>query len=187
MSKRSTQHTSAEAAEQPAKPIKPENYIYADFPVAPLWRRLIAVIYDGLLLIAIWLAVSAALLSLYQYVFHAHWGWPMDSFHNIPDVRPPSWYRHGVIFPCLILASWGFYAWFWRHGGQTLGMQAWKLMARDTGKKPMTVKQTVIRFFAGWISTFGFGLGWLIAIRGQKGTLHDRLSNTEVIVVPKAK
>ena len=75
---------------------------------------------------------------------------PASRASEAPGIRPATGPRHGVLLPILIIASWGFYAWFWRHGGQTLGMQAWKLLARDVGKKPMTMKQTVIRFFAGF-------------------------------------
>lgn len=82
---------------------------------APLWRRIAAAGYDGLLLIAIWMV--ALLLDL---VIRDLLGAPRD------------WTALRVyLFGVGLL----FFGWFWTHGGQTLGMRVWRLrVERDDGR-----------------------------------------------------
>lgn len=152
----------------------------ADLPPAPLWRRLVALIYDALLLIALWFITAGLVVTLYPKT-----GLPMDDINGI--AVPTRLALQGVLFPLLLLVTWGFYAWFWSHGGQTLGMRAWKLLSRDQHRRPMTLLQTVSRFLAGILSTALFGIGWLMALLPARQTLHDRLSSSETVVVPKAR
>ena len=156
------------------------NLFLAELPPAPLWRRLVAMLYDGLLLIAVWFITAGVLVWLYPKT-----GLPMD---NVSGVEVPVRAAlQGVLFPMLLLVTWAFYAWFWLHGGQTLGMRAWKLLSRDVHRRPMTLLQTVTRFLAGCISTLLLGVGWLMALFPARQTLHDSLSSTETVVVPKAR
>ena len=152
----------------------------AELPPAPLWRRLMAAFYDGLLLVAVWFIVAGLVVTLYPKT-----GLPMDDIGGIEV--PVAGALKGVLFPLLLLATWGFYAWFWTHGGQTLGMRAWKLLSRDIHRRPMSLLQTISRFIAGCVSTLLLFVGWLMALLPAKQTLHDSLSSTETVVVPKAK
>jgi uncharacterized RDD family membrane protein YckC len=152
----------------------------AELPPAPLWRRLLALFYDGLLLVAVWFIVAGLVVSLYPKT-----GLPMNNINGV-EVPVDSALR-GLLLPLLLLVTWGFYAWFWTHGGQTLGMRAWKLLSRDLHRRPMTLLQTVTRFIGGCASTLLLGVGWLMALLPAKQTLHDTLSSTETVVVPKAR
>ncbi|MFN3712708.1 MAG: RDD family protein [Alcanivoracaceae bacterium] len=152
----------------------------ADLPPAPLWRRLMAMFYDGLLLVAVWFAAAGVLVWLYPKT-----GLPMDDVNGVEV--PTRLALQGLLFPLLLLITWGFYAWFWTHGGQTLGMRAWKLLSRDIHRRPMSLLQTVSRFLAGCASTLLLGIGWLMALLPARQTLHDSLSSTETVVVPKAR
>ncbi|HEY0973974.1 MAG TPA: RDD family protein [Solimonas sp.] len=88
---------------------------------APLWRRLAAATYDGLLLIALWM-VALLLDVLLRDLLSLEREW-----HAL----------RAYVF----LIGYGFFAWFWTHGGQTLGMRAWRLyVQRRDGTPP------------GWIS-----------------------------------
>lgn len=84
-------------------------------PPAPLWRRIAAAAYDGLLLIALWMV--ALLIDLL-----------------IRDLlgAPRDWVALRVyLFGVGLL----FFGWFWTHGGQTLGMRVWRLrLERDDGR-----------------------------------------------------
>ncbi|HWP94443.1 MAG TPA: RDD family protein [Gammaproteobacteria bacterium] len=84
-------------------------------PAAPVWRRLAAFCYDLLLIAALWFVATALLLP----------------FTGGAAVSA------GQLFYRLYLAAvvFLFYGWFWTHGGQTLGMRAWKirLVHRDGG------------------------------------------------------
>jgi uncharacterized RDD family membrane protein YckC len=78
-----------------------------------------------------------------------------------------------------------FYGWFWTRGGQTLGMQAWRIrvMAADGG--PVRWPQAVLRFFAAWLSALPAGLGYVwVLFDAERRAWHDRLSGTRTVRVP---
>ena len=81
--------------------------------IAGLWRRLAALVYDGLLLFAVIILVGLSTLPFTH-------GLGTSRDHFVFKI-----YLLGVIFI--------FFGWFWTHGGQTLGMRAWRLriMQRD--------------------------------------------------------
>ena len=57
----------------------------------------------------------------------------------------------------LLLVSYVFFGWFWTHGGQTLGMRAWKLRIQQSGGETISWRQVTIRFVSGlpaWIVLF---------------------------------
>lgn len=152
----------------------------ADLPPAGLGRRLIALLYDVFLIAALWFATVGIWVVVYPFT-----GLPTEDINGVTRAAP--WVLRGVLFPIMILELWAFYAWFWTHGGQTLGMRAWKLLSRDYRRRPMTVGQTVIRFAGAALSWALAGAGYLIALMHPHQTLHDRLSATETVVVPKAR
>ena len=156
-----------------------QNWTTQDLPPAGLGRRLIALVYDAFLIAAIWFVTGGIWVLVYPYT-----GFPTESINGVTRAAPEI--LHGVLFPLMILETWGFYAWFWLHGGQTLGMRAWKVMSRDYRRRPMTLAQTVIRFVSAFVSWGLAGGGYLLALMPPNQTLHDRLSATETVVVPKA-
>ncbi|HIF55229.1 MAG: RDD family protein [Methylococcales bacterium] len=83
-------------------------------------------------------------------------------------------------FPLYLLSiSFLFYGWFWTHGGQTLGMMAWKTKVLTFDRQPITWKQALIRFLTANISWLFFGLGFIWQlVDKQQHTWHDRLSKT---------
>lgn len=131
-------------------------------PNANLFRRLGAMLYDGLLIIAIWMIGTAVLLPFTQ-------GQALNT--GLPAYRA-----------YLFLLAFGFYGWFWTHGGQTLGMKTWKLhVVRDDGYQ-LNWANAFIRFVAALISWLPMGLGfWWSFIEADKRTWHDRLSNSRVL------
>lgn len=104
---------------------------------APLSKRLLAIFYDSFLLIAVlFLAMAVMLLLSGGHQFEA--GNPLLTLY-------------------LLLVSYVFFGWFWTHGGQTLGMRAWKLRLQQAGGKTITWRQVTIRFLSGlpaWIVIF---------------------------------
>lgn len=76
-------------------------------PSASLWRRLAAMVYDTLLIFAALVVIGATTLP-----FTAGLGISRDN----------------IIFKIYTFgALYLFLGWFWTHGGQTLGMRAWKI------------------------------------------------------------
>lgn len=144
---------------------------------APLWRRLAAAGYDFLLLLAIWFLLSGVLVMLYAWS-----GLPMEDLDGIR--RPPQSFLRMFMLPCLLLATWLFYAYFWMRGGQTLGMRAWRIRVRDELGRPLRVSQTLLRMIAASLSWLTLGLGYLLVLFPPFQSFHDRVSQTETVVVP---
>ena len=77
------------------------------FTSASLWRRFAAMVYDSLLVFSILVVVGLTTLPL---------------TNGLGVSRDNSFLRL-YIFTTLFI----FLGWFWTHGGQTLGMRAWKI------------------------------------------------------------
>lgn len=60
----------------------------------------------------------------------------------------------------LIAVSFLFYGWFWTHGGQTVGMKAWKVYLISEQRHSISWQQAFLRFIAALFSWLSFGLGW---------------------------
>jgi uncharacterized RDD family membrane protein YckC len=83
----------------------------------------------------------------------------------------------------LLMVSLFFYGWFWTHGGQTLGMRAWKVYLVGQTQVQITWKQASIRFAVAIMSWLCLGLGFLWQwLSKDKLSWHDLLSGTQLIV-----
>lgn len=76
----------------------------------------------------------------------------------------------------------GFFVWFWRNGGQTIGMRAWRLRLFSTTEQPLTYRRALWRT----LCSLG-GLGTLLVLFDvrHKQSLQDRLAKTEMLVLSK--
>ena len=132
---------------------------------AGLFKRLAALFYDSLLLLAIWFIATAILL-------------PLTGGQAIR--------ANPLLTSYLLFISFFFYAWFWMHGGQTLGMRAWKLQLQNMRPGPISWWQVLLRFMVALLSALLCGLGYLwMLIDKQKLTWHDRYSETRVVQLPE--
>ncbi len=133
-------------------------------------RRFGAIFYDGLLLFAVLFAGTAALLPL----------------TGGRAVAPGSgWYQ-----AYLLALSFLYFGWFWTHGGQTLGMRAWRLRLRvrghDEGRLPW--RWALARFLTAGLSWAALGLGFAWALWDpERLTWHDRLSGTMLVLERSAR
>nr|CAA6829604.1 MAG: FIG023103: Predicted transmembrane protein [uncultured Thiotrichaceae bacterium] len=74
------------------------------------------------------------------------------------------------------------FGWFWTHGGQTLGMRAWKIRIVTNNGGQLNWQQSFFRFAAALFSWAAFGVGFLIAIFDpEKKGWHDRFSKTRLV------
>lgn len=147
--------------------MQPPGIDHAATRPAPLWRRLAAICYDLLL-------VTALLMALTMVVIMIRGGRAIES--------------GSVWFQILLAGSWWLYfAWSWTHGGQTIGMRAWRLsLDAATGSK-VGWQQATVRFFAAGLSVAMVGLGFLWALLDpERSTWHDRLSQTRLRYRPKS-
>ena len=137
---------------------------------APLWRRLAALVYDALLLVAL-LMVAAALSTLVANLL-------------LPGLqeREPDYLSHHPLHQLWLLACWfGYYAFSWRKSGQTVGMKAWHIRVIDRQRGPVSWLQCLKRFIGALL-----GAGFLLVpFHRERYSLQDLVSNTEVIHIPK--
>ena len=137
----------------------------AGFEKAGLFRRLIAMFYDALLLLSVLLFATVLAMLLTRGTLH----------------------HHNPFFRSYLFMIWfAFFAWFWTHGGQTLGMRAWKLRVQRLDGRPITLWQALLRFLLAIPSLVLGGLGflWLLVDRDRM-TLYDRFSESIVVRLPK--
>ena len=143
------------------------------FTPAPLWRRLAAMFYDTMLVMAMVMVIS----GLYHAVVN---NWLLGQESAPTGFNP-------LLSTLLIFVVFFFFAHFWGKSGQTLGMQAWRLRLRSTDKgKNITLIQSLLRFMVAIpaIGLAGLGMLWMLIDKDKK-TWHDRYSQTEVILLPK--
>jgi uncharacterized RDD family membrane protein YckC len=91
-----------------------------------------------------------------------------------------------VLLAHLFLILLLYFVWQWIRGGQTLAMKTWRirLVANDGG--PVTPNTALLRYTVAWIGILPLGLSFLWSLVDRDGLyLHDRLSGTRLITVPK--
>ena len=141
-------------------------------PVAGVGRRFGALLYDGIVLIA--------LLAVTTFCFL-----PLTGGEYVESGGPVL----KKIYQFTLLAVWvGFYGLFWTRSGQTLGMLAWRLkLVSETGER-VRWRDVLIRLAAGVPSLLLAGLGFFwIWIDRDRLAWHDRISHTRPILLPKRK
>jgi len=162
-----------------------------DKPDASVLKRLYALIYDGLLLVAIDLVVvllpASFLITFKQVDTHS-------SSYLVSVIG-------GILLTHLL-----FYGWFWTHGGQTLGMRAWKLKLISTNDGgTINWLQALKRFLLGlpaWLllvlaaldlfstgrtvntALILFGLLWWV-MDNRAGLWRETISHSRMIQLPK--
>ena len=155
------------------------------------WRRVVSLIYESLLLLAIWFIAS--------FIFHLVFRDP-----NAVYFRP--------LFQLYLMVITGYYfTWFWARGGQTLAMQTWKMRVVTADGERLNMRQAIARYLlavsgtlflgvggailffwatggnlsfgvTGGILFSGFGFLWAIFDRDRQ-YLHDRLAGTRIVRV----
>ncbi len=125
------------------------------------FRRLVAMVYDVFLLLAI-LFLAATILLLFN--------------------KGEAVTAKIIIIPYYLLVSFGFYGWFWTHNGQTAGLKTWKIRLKTTNGQALTWKHALIRFLAAILSwvLLGFGFLWILVDKNNYA-LHDYLSKTVLV------
>ncbi len=118
-------------------------------------------LYDALLLVAIWVTTIVALVTL------------------LGDAVVGAWVQ-SVLF----VEAYALLAFCWCRRGQTLGMLAWRLRLVSDGR--FTLAQALRRFAAGLASfaTLGLGFFWMWFDRERK-SWPDRFSKS--VIVREAK
>jgi uncharacterized RDD family membrane protein YckC len=135
---------------------------------ATLWRRLAAGLYDLLPTLAIFMSL----------------GFFVTAARRFEPVPPGS-----VWFELLLLgAALVYYGASWVHGGQTLGMRAWRLRVQRRDGHALGWSGASLRFALAvlGIAALGAGLLWAL-IDTRRRMWHDLAADSEVILVPRPR
>lgn len=140
-----------------------------------LGRHLLALVYDTFLVVPIIMLTTALIMGLYVTIL------PPPAAQNDVVALPPTAVQAGALLSVAV-----FYFIFWRRGGQTLGMQAWRIKLVDLNGSTANTRQLFLRLFAAILAygLFGLGLAWRFVDKNGL-YLHDRLSGTKLVQIPK--
>lgn len=166
--------------------------------VAGALLRLTALVYDGLLILALIMVVGTILIVL---------GTSAQVVEQGQAGKLSASYRHFVLLPSFIAVTWLFYGLFWRRTGQTLGMQTWRLKVIQPNGALLDWPLTVIRCLSACIVplvcglfgylvhgtpvalvisfSIGFVFNYAFALFNRRRlALHDVMSGTLVVRLP---
>ncbi len=126
-------------------------------------RRLLSLIYEILLLIAVALLAGGTAAALAQLTNPAY-------------ARP-------LTQMIGIAASAAYFAWQWHHSGQTLPMKTWRMRLETVDGMRVAVPRALLRATlatAGYL-LLGISVIWAFIDRDRQ-FLHDRLAGTRLVV-----
>ncbi len=133
----------------------------------PLMRRIAAMLYDGLLILALLFLATLPFIATRA-------GDPVDSGDNL------------LYQTVLSIVVYSFFVGFWIRAGRTLGMQSWRLQLQTDNGGKVSFRAASIRFFAALLSWMPLGLGFLWSLwDADRLTWHDRISGTRIVYYPK--
>ena len=151
------------------------------FQRAGFFRRLAAIIYD--LLVAVAVGMVAAMVMLITMLLLVE----NDVINKQGYANFSELFQHTTLYQHILqawVAFWvlGFFLWFWRNGGQTIGMRAWRLRIFSTTEQPFGYGRALWRL----VCSLG-GLGTLLVLFDvkHKQALQDRLAGTEILFLSK--
>ena len=151
-------------------------------------KRLVVIIYDGLLVLGVTLVAYALLYTL---------------LIMLPDGVESSNIGKAIKTVYLVVSSFFFYGWFWTHGGQTLGMKAWNLYLVDRKGKYISWSVAALRYISAiiswggiavllyyfdverWYLAIGLGFSWSLLDK-HKLAWHDIITSTQIIHLAKS-
>ena len=131
---------------------------YIVFPL----KRIASTIYDLFLLLGVWFLVGSIALGV-KYLFVG----------EVTSLNP----NFGMAL--VIISAWSFYAYFWTHGGKTLGMAVWKFEIYRLENNKIGLKHESIRFFINLVTFLLAGIPLLLMyVSKEKLSISDHFSRT---------
>lgn len=142
-------------------------------PSAGVLRRFGAMFYDLLVLLALMMVVTSALLPLTggEAITSARYGGLEHAYRAL-----------------LLIVIVCFFGLFWTRSGQTVGMVAWRLKIERADGRLMTWSDVLKRLAAAFVALLAAGAGYFwIWIDRDRLAWPDRWTHTRVVVLPKKK
>ncbi|HEY0941792.1 MAG TPA: RDD family protein [Steroidobacter sp.] len=142
-------------------------------PGAGVLRRLGAMLYDTLAIIALMMVVTAVLL-------------PLTGGEAITSERFGAWeYAYQALLVAIVVVFFGL---FWTRQGQTLGMLAWRLRVEREDGSLLRWGDVIKRLAAAAVSLMLAFAGYLwIWVDRDRLAWPDRWTRTRVVVLPKRR
>jgi len=140
--------------------------------------RVLALVYDALPVVALWMLASALFTVGFQFLGH----------HAPREIIAPFSPLQWLLWLVCWLVAGGYAVLSWRGGGQTLGMRPWRLrvVAADGGRPSW--RALCIRYAVGTLSLLAAGLGfWWAWVDRDRLAWHDRASGTRLLREPRRK
>lgn len=133
---------------------------------APFYRRLGAILYDLILILALFMISTTCLLLLF------------NKGNAIPIGN--LYYQEFLLF--LFCA---YHLWFWVKSGQTTGMAAWHIqLVSKVNHRPISLKQACLRFLVAIPLLLLGGVGLFYCLFNKKrSSLYDKIAGTECIIL----
>ena len=149
-----------------------------EFPHAGLIRRFAAIFYDFLLCVALLMVVTL----LYKMVQMSIFG--QEQLRQMSDAGALD--GDPLLSTLLVMTLFAFFAKFWTHNGQTLGMQVWGLRIQNADGSAISLWQALLRFVVAIGSWLCLGLGFVWVLWDKdKRSWHDIYSDSHVVQLPK--
>ena len=128
-----------------------------------LLKKMVACIYELLLLAALWMIVVAIYIAI---------------------VGEANTMTKRLLLQLLLWMSTGaYFVRCWCKTGQTLAMQTWKLKVVNSQGHLLTIKQACVRYMFASISLLALGFGFLWTILDKdRQYLHDRLLQSKIVL-----
>lgn len=154
---------------------------FSQFPRAGFTKRLMSMVYDLLVAVAIYMLAGLISFILFMVLFengiidnagyeHASDLWSANLF-----------YKYTTTSFNLICVAFCF-MWFWTHGGQTMGMRPWRLKIQNADGSSISWAQAFRRLLGSLL-----GLGNLLVLFDRKNqlSLADRASGSVTVLLSK--
>ena len=194
----------ATKAKSPRNNSAHQDSVAEEAVIAKPGTRMAAILYDGMLILALLFLVGTVLTVIGTLL-------TMETGTQSQQARSlPTWYQNFIMTPSFILTLVGFYGLFWRRGGQTLGMQTWRLKTVNNDGHLLTWGQSFKRILAASLMPLIFGLigsviggsrailltsaflgfvfNYAFCLFNRRGlAIQDMLSNTITLKMPKTE
>jgi uncharacterized RDD family membrane protein YckC len=130
-------------------------------------RRLMAMLYDGIIMLGLLMLATAVALPF--------GGAHKVAFHDF-------WFTLWLLMVCFV-----YLGGCWRYGGMTVGMRAWHVRLVSNRESEISWPLCFLRFLTGLVSlaVFGLGIAWALVDKKNRGW-HDLAAGTLLIKVDKA-
>ncbi len=191
------------AKAKPQRKASPQQGAEVEAPtIAKPTERIIAIVYDGMLILAL-LFLVGTVLTVIGTLLTMQAGTDSTQAQSLPN-----WYQNFIMTPSFVLTLVGFYGLFWRRGGQTLGMQTWRLKTVNNSGHLLSWGQSFKRILAACLMPLLFGIigslvggsraviltsaflgvvfNYVFCAFNRRGlAVQDMLSNTITLKMPK--